>query len=64
MTGRERYVNALLGKPVDRVPVGSPTSLATYEEMRRLGVEWPAGHYEAEAIALIAERSFTKHGYD
>ena len=32
--------------------------------MRRLGVEWPEAHYEAEAIALIAERSFTVHGYD
>ena len=64
MTGRERYINALLGKPVDRIAVGSPTSLATYEEMRRLGVEWPEAHYEAEAIALIAERSFTVHGYD
>ncbi len=56
MTGRERYINALLGKPVDRVAVGSPTSLATYQEMRRLGVEWPEAHYEAEAIALVAER--------
>ncbi len=64
MTGRERYINALLGKPVDRVAVGSPTSLATYQEMRRLGVEWPEAHYEAEAIALVAERSFTVHGYD
>jgi [methyl-Co(III) methanol-specific corrinoid protein]:coenzyme M methyltransferase len=32
--------------------------------MRRLGVEWPEAHYEAEAIALVAERSFTVHGYD
>ncbi len=57
-------MNALLGAPVDQTPVASPTSLATYEEMRRLGVEWPAAHYEAEPIALLAERSYTTHGYD
>ena len=64
MTGRERYLNALQGKPVDRICVGSPTSLATYEEMRRLGIEWPDAHYEAAPIALLAERSYTDHGYD
>ena len=64
MTGRERYLNALQGKPVDRICVGSPTSLATYEEMRRLGIEWPDAHYDAAPIALLAERSYTDHGYD
>ena len=49
---------------MDRICVGSPTSLATYEEMRRLGIEWPDAHYEAGPIALLAERSHTEHGYD
>ena len=64
LTGRERYVNALLGRPVDKYPVGSPTSLATYEQMRHLGVEWPEAHYDAELIAVLAERSYTELGYD
>ena len=64
MTGRERYVNALLGKPTDMIAVGSPTSLATYEQMRLLGVEWPEAHYSAEAVALLAERSYTDLGFD
>ena len=64
MTGRERYVNALLGRPVDVQAVGSPTSLATYEQMRRLGIEWPDAHYNADSIALLAERSYTDIGFD
>ncbi|MCY4111400.1 MAG: MtaA/CmuA family methyltransferase, partial [Chloroflexi bacterium] len=64
MTGRERYVNALLGKPTDVIAVGSPTSLATYEQMRLLGIEWPEAHYSAEAVALLAERSYTDLGFD
>ena len=64
MTGRERYVNALLGKPTDAIAVGSPTSLATYEQMRLLGIEWPEAHYSAEAVALLAERSYTDLGFD
>ena len=64
MTGRERYVKALLGEPVDKVAVGSPTSLATYEQMRVLGIEWPDAHYNADSIALLAERSYTESGFD
>ncbi len=64
LTPRQRYMNALLDKPVDKQPVGSPTSLATYEQMRRLGIEWPDAHYNAESIALLAERSYTDLGYD
>ncbi len=64
MTGRERFLNALLGKPVDIQPVGGPTSLATYEQMRRLGIEWPEAHRQAEPIATLAELSYTEFGYD
>lgn len=64
MTGRERYVKALLGQPVDKIAVGSPTSLATYEQMRVLGIEWPDAHYNADSIALLAERSYTDTGFD
>ena len=34
MTGKERYLAALEGKSVDRIPVGSPTSVATIEQMK------------------------------
>lgn len=64
MTARERFVAALLGKPVDVQPVGNVVSSATYEQMRLLGVEWPEAHYLAEPIADLAERSYTDLGYD
>ena len=64
MTARERFVNGLLGRPVDAYPVGNFVSAATYEQMRRLGVEWPDAHYRPESIARLAECTYTELGYD
>ena len=33
MTGRERVMNALAGKPVDRPPVCNPTNVATVDAL-------------------------------
>ena len=34
MTPRQRVLNALHGKPVDRTPVANPTNVATVELMQ------------------------------
>ena len=43
MTPRERVMNALNGKPVDRTPVSNPTNVATVELMDMMDAPFPGG---------------------
>jgi len=64
MTPRDRFLAALAGKAVDRVPVASPTSVATVEQMERTGVRFPAAHLDGAAMARLAAGAHGILGYD
>ncbi len=54
MTGRERVLAALNGRPVDRTPVCNPTSVATVELMDLVDAPFPAANREPELMARLA----------
>lgn len=64
MTPRERFMNALGRREVDRTPVANPTSLVTVELQERLGVYFPEANYEPEPMAELALAGHTVCGYD
>ncbi len=64
MTSRERYLAALAGKPVDRIPVGSPTSVATIEQMKATGAFFPEAHYKVGKMFDLTIAAHEILGYD
>ena len=64
MTSRQRFMAALRGQPVDRVPVGSPTSVATVELMEATGAFFPQAHTDGETMARLAAGGHDVLGFD
>jgi [methyl-Co(III) methanol-specific corrinoid protein]:coenzyme M methyltransferase len=64
LTPKARFWAALDGRPVDRPPAASITSVATYELMDRVGVRFPAAHVEPEAMAELAAAAHEVLGFD
>ena len=64
MTPRERVLNALAGRPVDRPPVANPTSVATIELMDIADAPFPEVHRDAELNARLAATGHTELGFD
>lgn len=64
MTPKRRFLSALFGGRVDRVPVGSPTSVATVECMEISRACFPAVHLDAAGMAALAATAHTILGYD
>jgi len=64
MTSKERVVNALSGKPVDRPPVSNPTNIATVELMDLVGAPFPDACRDPELNARLAATGFTELGFD
>ena len=64
MTPRERVMNALAGKPVDRPPVANPTSVATVELMDLVDAPFPDAHRDPELNARLAATGHTELGFD
>ena len=64
MTPRERVMNALAGKPVDRTPVANPTNLATVELMDLVDAPFPAACRDPELNARLAATGHTELGFD
>jgi len=64
MTPRERVLNALAGRPVDRPPVANPTSIATVELMDMVDAPFPLVHHDAELNARLAAAGHTELGFD
>lgn len=64
MSGRRRFLSALFGGRVDRVAVGSPTSVATVDQMEMTGAWFPAVHHDAAAMARLAAGACDILGYD
>ena len=64
MTSRERVLNALEGKPVDRPPVANPTNVATVELMDMMDAPFPDANRDPEINARLAATGYTELGFD
>ncbi len=64
MTSRERVLNALEGKPVDRPPVANPTNVATVELMDMMDAPFPDANRDPEMNARLAATGYTELGFD
>ncbi|MEE8436168.1 MAG: MtaA/CmuA family methyltransferase [bacterium] len=64
MTSRQRVMNALAGKPVDRTPCANPTNVATVELMDLVDAHFPAACREPELAARLAATGHTELGFD
>lgn len=64
MTPRERFLGALLGQPVDRVPVGTLTQVITVESQDESGAYLPEAHFDPEAGAVLAATAHEILGFD
>ena len=64
MTPRERVLNALAGKPVDRTPVANPTNVATVELMDLVDAPFPDACRDPELAARLAATGYTELGFD
>lgn len=61
---RDRVLNALTGKIVDRPPVSNPTSVATVELMDLVDAPFPRACQEPELAARISAAGHTELGFD
>ena len=64
MTPRERVMNALAGRPVDRTPVANPTNVATVELMDLADAPFPDACRDPELAARLAATGYTELGFD
>ena len=64
MTPKERVMNALAGKPVDRTPVSNPTNVATVELMDLVDAPFPEACRDPELNARLAATGYTELGFD
>ena len=64
MTPRQRVLNALEGKPVDRPPVANPTNVATVELMDLADAPFPDACRNPELAARLAATGHTELGFD
>ena len=64
MKPRERVLNALAGKKVDRPPVSNPTNVATVELMDLVNAPFPDACRDPELAAELAATGYTELGFD
>jgi len=64
MTPKERVMNALGGRPVDRPPVANPTNVATVELMDMVDAPFPDACRDPELAARLAATGRTELGFD
>ena len=64
MTPKQRVLNALNGKPVDRTPVANPTNVATVELMDLVDAPFPKACQDPELAAKLAATGYTELGFD
>ncbi len=64
MTPKRRFLSALFGGRVDRIPVGSVTSVATVEQMEATGAFFPEAHTDPKKMAKLSAAAHTILGYD
>jgi MtaA/CmuA family methyltransferase len=64
MSPKERFLAGIRGEATDRMPVASPTSVATVEQMQRTGAWFPAAHLDGAEMARLAAGAHEVLGYD
>lgn len=64
MTLKERLLNALEGKEVDKVPVCSVTQTGIVELMDEVGAPWPEAHSNPEQMAKLAIANYELSGLE
>ncbi|MBI4379403.1 MAG: MtaA/CmuA family methyltransferase [Nitrospinae bacterium] len=64
MSGRRRFLGAVMGGRIDRPSVGSTTSVVTVDLMDQTGIYFPDAHHDPEKMAQLAATSYTILGYD
>ncbi|MDW7731620.1 MAG: methylcobamide:CoM methyltransferase MtaA [Methanolobus sp.] len=64
MNMKERFLKALKGEEVDKVPVLSVTQTAIVELMDKTGAAWPEAHSDAQKMADLAYASYTECGLE
>jgi [methyl-Co(III) methanol-specific corrinoid protein]:coenzyme M methyltransferase len=64
LSPRQRFLNALAGRKVDRAPVANPNSLVTVELQDKAGAWFPEAHHNPEIMARLAAAGHTVCGYD
>lgn len=61
---KERFLKALKGEKVDKVPALSVTQTAIVELMDKTGAAWPAAHSDAKLMAELAYASYEVCGLE
>ena len=61
---KRRFLAALMGGPVDRIPVGNVVSIVTVELMQMSGAWFPHAHLNAGDMARLAATGHNLLGYD
>ncbi len=64
MNMKERFLKALKGEEVDKVPVVSVTQTAIVELMDQTGAAWPEAHSDAQKMADLAVASYEVCGLE
>jgi len=64
MTGKQRFLAALRGEPVDRPPAASIVSVISYPLMDAVGPHFPAANVEPEPMATLAAGAHDVLGFD
>jgi len=64
MSPKSRFMTAVLGGTVDRVPVGNVVSCITVELMELTGARFPEAHQISETMATLATAGHEILGYD
>ncbi len=53
MTPKRRFLAGIMGGRVDRTPVGSPTSVATVDQMEMTGAFFPDVHTDGRKAGAV-----------
>jgi [methyl-Co(III) methanol-specific corrinoid protein]:coenzyme M methyltransferase len=64
MTEKERFLNAIFLRSVDRPPVASVTQTGTIELMNATGAFWPDAHRNPEKMASLAASAHDLAGFE
>jgi MtaA/CmuA family methyltransferase len=64
MSPKRRFLAGMLGGRVDRIPVGSPTSVATVDQMPLMEACFPEVHLDGAKMARLAAGAYELLGYD
>ena len=60
---KDLFLSAVRGESSHRVPAGSPTSVATVEQMERMDARFPEAHLNGEKMARLAAGAYEILGY-